>query len=92
MEKKMKELTIDQAKQLLKDGEFINTVKGENFKRVPWPREAILGRLNTNGAFLSGDGARSAGYGICSPDSENKESFLFIETITKLEELKDGKQ
>lgn len=78
--KPSKPVTIEEAEQLLPDGDRIHVFLDEgdgNPLSQTWSRASILSRIQAHGVELSGDEARSASHGLVSIGVSDT---LFVET------------
>lgn len=78
-EKERKQLTPEQAQELLPDGDTVHTFRNGPGMLIgaDWPKSRILDRFRTHGVELSGQNARTLNHGLVSTDDTGP---LFIET------------
>ena len=88
-------ITVDQAKYILPDSEYVHTFYNTGFGLVgaDWEKEEIIQKIeNSNFLELTGEVAKRMGHGLCAYDKNTKDhsSILFIETENKrLEEIEN---
>lgn len=79
MEKTAKSLNVEEAIRFLPEDNWVHVFdQNVQDEGVQWPRKKVVEWFEKNGVEFSGDEARKANHGLCSPDGQG--GWLFFQT------------